>query len=177
MSILRILIDGAVADAIAEHPKYFTPRGHEKARAAIVRKIVAAFRDGGDEADNPETPPKEALFMFADPASREARGYVNLRRIAGAVPPRRDSEGRVVIVSAAYREAVFALSELPPLEQWPFLTEQKHVIAWREFFRDTLPAIVCQGIVQHRNGTEGIVMPGYWPPSKDGRMYDTPEAA
>lgn len=171
MSALRTIIDGAVADAIAANPKYFAAKQEDRARAAIVRKIMAALlRD--DDAEKPEEAEEpNPKFVLADAESREARGYLNLRRIAGAVPPRRDPDGRVIIAPSAYCEAVFALADLPDAEQWPFLTAPQNIEAWREFFRVTLGDTVRRSIMQERGGESGILMPFYWPPSKTGKTY------
>lgn len=180
MNIIRAAIDNAVADVIAAHPSYFTDKGQEKGRALIVRKIMAALHAGGDDkSDEPEERVAELPppFVLADPHSREARGYINLRRIAGALPPRRDGDGRVIITRASYCEAVFALADLPPEDAWPFLTEAKMIGAWMEFFRGTLLDISRRSIIQTRDGANGIFMPAYWPPSKEGRVYDQPEVA
>jgi hypothetical protein len=177
VNVLRTLIDGAVADAIAEHPKYFTPKGQEKARAAIVRKIMAAFREDGDDKPDEEVAAIDPNFVFVDPQSREARGYINLRRISGASAPVRSFDGKVPIKASAHKDSVFALADLPPREHWPFLTTPAQIGAWMEFFRETLGETPRRAIAEMRNGMRGIVMPGYWPPRKDGQMYDTPEAA
>ena len=50
MGFLKTAIDVAVSEAIAEHPKYFTPKGVEHAKTAIVRKVMAALRDGGEKS-------------------------------------------------------------------------------------------------------------------------------
>ena len=176
MNVLRALIDKAVADAIAEHPKLFAPKAAEKARGIFVRKIMATFNEPAEES-TAETSPDEAPFIFADPQSREARGYKNLRLIAGASPPRVDSAGRVIILRAAYRESVFALADIGSASQWAFLTETRRITAWREFFNETLPDTVRRSIQIERNGQAGILVPDYWPPSVTGMRYQTPEAA
>lgn len=177
MNALRTIIDGAVADAIAANPKYFAAKQEDRARAAIVRKIMAALLRDDDEQQPAEAAEPESKFVLADADSREARGYANLRRIAGATAARRDREGKVIIMRPAYCEAVFALADLPDIDRWPFLVDAPKIAAWREFFEQTLPDTARRSVMQERGDASGILMPFYWPPSKDGRVYDTPEAA
>ena len=178
MSVLRDIIDDAVAAVVAEHPKYFTPKGLEKARPMIVRKILAAFSDRGDRvAEEQLAPAADTAFVFAEPKSREARSYRTLRQIAGAVPPKSLADGRIAIMRSAYCDSVFALADLQTIDCWPFLTDVRQIEAWREFFRTVLPDVPLRSIVKNWDGVSGIMMPGYWPPSKDGRMYDTSEPA
>lgn len=178
MNVLRAIITAAVGNAIAEHPKYFTERGHEKAQAAIVRKIMSALRDDdGTEGPTPPPPAAEPPFVLADPDSREAKGYINLRRIAGAVDAKRVGDGKIVIRREAYCEAVFALADTPPREQWLFLTEPPQVKAWLELFRETLPDTGRRSLFEPRGAQSGIVMPYAWPPSKAGKVYDPAESS
>lgn len=179
MSILRAAIDSAVEQAIAEHPKYFTPQGVKSARALIVRKVMAAFRDGGDksseqQAEDEETP-AEPQMLFATAGSREARGYANLRQLAGAVAPRRLGDGSVPIMPAANCEAVFAFADMPGAETWLFVVARKQLGAWGEFFDEMLPDVARRAISQERDGVIGILLPWPWPPSKEGKIYDQPE--
>jgi hypothetical protein len=178
MSALRTIIDAAVADAIAAHPKYFTPKGAEFARTVIVRKIMAGLlRDDGDARSSEEpAAPEQPTFFRAPKSSREARGYVALRIIAGAVPPQFNVDD-IIIMRSAYREAVFALADVSPTDQWPFLTDRKMIAAWSEFFRETLGDVPRRSIFQMRGDVSGIVMPSCWPPRKDGHLYDTEEEA
>lgn len=170
---LRAIIDAAVADAMAEHPKYFTPKGHEHARTVIVRKIMAAFRgDGSDKpddtaADHPASPQP----LLVEPHSREAIAFSNLRQIAGATTPFRLGDGRLSINAEAACPAVFALADLPLKSQWLFLTAPRNVGAWQEFFRDTLPGVARRPIHEHRGTEVGLLMPWPWPPTKDGKVY------
>lgn len=171
---IRATIDGAVAATIASHPKLFTPKGLEKAQAILVRKIMAALSDR-DKAPAPPDPPAPQTspqrFMLVNQNSREAQAYTNLRRIAGGLKPRQMSDGRVIIPAPAFCSAVFALADLPPFCDWPFLTDANKVKAWMEFFREMLPDIPRRPITETRDGVTGICMPAYWPPSKTGKMY------
>jgi hypothetical protein len=175
MGILRTAIDGAVAEVVAQHPKYFTPRGLELARTVIVRKVMAALRDDG--ADKPTAEPAEATaaILRVTPESREGRGYTNLRFIAGAVAPYRFGDGNIVINAPANCEAVYALAEMPPIEAWLFLTERDQMGAWYELFGEMLRGIACRVISQERDGKTGILMPWPWPPSVTGKIYDGTE--
>lgn len=179
MTGIRPMIETAVAAVIAEHPKYFTERGLEKAQNAITRKIMSALvpRDGATAAEQPPpTEPADLAPLAVDPKSREGRAYANLRMLAGAAPPFRMGDGTWSIPPAAQREAVYAMADLPSQDEWEFLTERKHVGAWLEFFNETLPTTARKPISQDRVGATGIVMPWPWPPSKDGKTY-TREAA
>lgn len=175
MNVIRSIVDSAVTEAVAAHPKYFTPQGREKAAPMLVRKIMAAFNGPGEEPA--ERPSSKTSFFYADPKSPEARGYVNLRRIAGALPPRYASNGSVIVMASAFCPAVFALADLRSSETWPFLTDANKVQAWIDFFHKTLLDTARRQIIQTRNGVKGICMPGYWPPSAEGKMYDTAESA
>lgn len=177
MNALRSIIDGAVGDAIAANPKFFAAKQEDRARTAIVRKIMAALLRDDDEPKAEEITESAPKFIAADPESREALAYINLRRIAGANSPRRSSDGTIMIPASAHCEAVFALAELPPLEVWPFLMEAANIQAWRDFFFHTLGDVVRRSIIQERDDAAGIVMPGYWPPSKTGKMYTDPAEA
>lgn len=180
MSVLRAIIDAAVADAIAEHPKYFTPRGLEHARTVIVRKVMAALRDGGDKASGPSgpepaSPPQPTQPVLADPQSREARAFANLRLVAGAGTPFRTGDGRVSIPPQASGPDVLAFADLPPKTSWLFVSDRKQMGAWVEFFGHTLPNVPRRSITEHQNGMPGFVLPWPWPPRKDGTTYTNAE--
>jgi hypothetical protein len=176
MNVLRAIITSAVGNAIAEHPKYFTPRGQEKAQAAIVRRIMAALRDDdGTEEPTPAATAIEPPFMMCDADSREAQGYINLRKIAGAVEAKRSGDGKVIVRREAFCEAVFALADIPPREQWLFITDATQIRAWLDFFRETLPDIGRRSLFEPRGAQSGIVMPYPFPPSKAGKVYDPNE--
>lgn len=171
VSALRTIVDDAVGAAIDEHPKYFTPKGVEKARAAIVRKIMAAFRDDGEKSEPAAEPDKAKPFEIALPNSREAAGYLNLRTLAGAVAPQPMGDGGIVVVAAAWCEAVFVLSDLPPRSEWIFLYDRRPMGAWFDFFKEKLPNVARRVITEVRNGETGILMPYPFPPSKEGKLY------
>lgn len=184
MSGIRPIIDDAVAAVLAEHPKYFTPKGHEHARTVIVRKVMAAIR--GDGSEKSQETPAAAITQAApqsnliEPVSREGRALSNLCLLAGAIAPFRTSDGRFVLPTEANNGAVFALADLPAKDQWLFLTERKRIGAWTEFFRESLPHAARKPILQTRGTETGILMPWPWPPSKTGVIYtpeETPEAA
>ncbi len=177
MSLIRNAIDTAVADVMAEHPKFFTPRGIESARNILVRKIMAALRDGGEKPDAvPEATASAPKFIVVAADSREARAFVNLRHLAGATAPTPSGDGRVAIPAPAYCDAVFALADLPPPSAWLFLTDRDQMGAWFEFFRESLPDVARRVIAVGRNGASGILMPYPFPPNKSGKIYEA-EAA
>ena len=177
MSLIKNAVDAAVEQAMAEHPKYFTPQGQKSAKALIVRKVMAALRDGGEKPEAPPTEaPAEPAIMFAPAASREARAYVNLRRIAGAPPPTRTSDGSVVVMPAANCEAVFVFAEVPDDLEWLFVTDRQQLGAWGEFFREKLPNVARRQISLQRDGQTGMLLPWPFPPSATGKIY-TAEAA
>lgn len=173
MNIIRATIESAVADVIVEHPKYFTPKGQEHAKTVIVRKVMAALRDGGGEKAESETPAEDTpKIVFADAGSNEAIGYANLRLVAGANAPTKLSGERIVIVPPANCAAVAAFATLPPRSEWRFASERKHLAAWAEFFRDMLPEITRRTIMEERSGVTGALLPWPYPPSKEGKIYD-----
>lgn len=175
MTGIRPIIDAAVADALAEHPKYFTPKGHEHARTVIVRKIMAAIRgDGADKASAEIASTASTLPQptSVEPTSREGRAYTALCQLAGAVAPFRMGDGRIAIPPDANKARVFALSDLPPRSHWLFLTEHRQVAAWNEFFREMLPQAARRPIIEKRGEQSGILMPWPWPPRRDGQTYD-----
>lgn len=177
MNVLRAIITSAVGNAIAEHPKYFTPRGQEKAQAAIVRRIMAALRDDDGEEPPPPAPVAEPAFVTVEANTREAQGYINLRKIAGAVEAKRMGDGKILIKREAYCDPVFALADIPPREQWMFIAEKDQIKAWLDFFRETLPDTGRRSLFEPRGAQSGIVMPYPWPPSKSGKIYDPSEAS
>ena len=179
MTGLRPIIDAAVAAVIAEHPKYFTPKGIEHAKTVIVRKVMAAVRgDGGqDKPGDAASEPATVQSTLVEPESREGRAYANLRTIAGAVMAFKTGDGRIVVNPEAACEAVYAFGDLPEKSQWLFLTEQRHIGAWGEFFRDHLPGVPRRPILQQQGDKRGILMPWPWPPRKDGKVYDDEVAA
>lgn len=175
MSGIRPMIDGAVADAMAAHPKYFTPKGHEHARDVIVRKIMAAIRGDGPKLDDAESaPPSLPQPVAVEPTSREGRAYTALRELAGASAPFRMSGGLISLPPEANNVRVMALADdLPPRERWEFLTETKQIGAWNEFFRAMLPeGTPRRSIVETRGDQTGILMPWPWPPGRDGKIYN-----
>lgn len=181
MTTFRAIIDAAVAEAMAEHPKYFTPKGMEHARAVIVRKIMATLRaDAKGEAapaSSDDVLPSPPVSTLADPQSREARACRNLRDAAGAVSPPRSGDGRVIINPEALAPAALAFADCPPREAWLFISSPQKICAWSEFFRDTLPGIPKKPIAIVREGQSGILVPWPWPPAKDGKTYSVNEAA
>jgi hypothetical protein len=175
MTGIRPIIDDAVAAVLAEHPKYFTPKGHEHARTVIVRKVMAAIRGASDKpADTTTAPTSAPQSSLVDPTSHEGRAYASLCLLAGAIAPFRTGDGRFVLPAEANNAAVLTLADLPPKDQWLFLTERKHIGAWSEFFRESLPHAARKPILQTRGTETGILMPWPWPPSKTGVVY-TPE--
>lgn len=172
MNVFRAIIETAVGSAIAEHPKYFTPKGTEKAKAAIVRRIMAALREDENTEDAPETTEQPFPFIFADADSAAAKGYVNLRRLAGATDARRTADGKTVVKREADCPAVCALAELPSDVRWLFLTAPQQIRAWMDFFRDMLGDTGRRSIAETCGGQTGIFMPYPFPPSKTGKIYD-----
>lgn len=178
MSLIRTAIDNAVAEAIAEHPKYFTPRGLESAQGLIVRKVMAALRgDTTEKSSEPTADSTAPQFTLLAPTTSQARAYVNLRRIAGATAPTLIGNGQLAIPSIACNDAVAAFATLPPSETWCFLTGRCEIGAWKEFFRDMLPDLSRRSITRNINGETGILMPWPFPPSRSGKVYEREEAA
>jgi hypothetical protein len=180
MTGIRPIIEHAVASAIAEHPKYFTERGLEKAQAAITRKVMAAlFRsdsESGADAGAPPAPPAEVGPLSVDPKSAEGRAYINLRSLAGASAPFRMQDGNISLPPEAQKPAVYALADLPALP-WPFITDRQQTGAWMEFLADALPKGVARKPIQTtRDGVAGISMPWPWPPSVTGKVYTVEDA-
>jgi hypothetical protein len=175
VSIIRALVDTAVAEVIAEHPKWFSDKGKESARREITRKIMAAFREGGSdkEPDAPE-PTIAPKHLMVEPTTTAGRGYINLRHIAGAVAPTRVNN-QLVVPQAAYCEAVFAFADLPP--QLVFVTARNQIGAWMEFFAEHLPGVARRPIRTECNMESGIWVPWLWPPAKDGKVYEPDEVA
>lgn len=180
MTGIRPIIDTAVAAVIAEHPKYFTERGLEKAQVAITRKIMAALvpRGGSDENAEPAPPPEpvDPMPLAVDPKSREGRAYANLRQLAGAAPPYRMGDGTISIPPEAQKSAVYALADMPnsPSE---IITAPRQIGSWMEFLAESLPQGVARKPIQFdHGGSAAIAMPWPWPPSKDGKIYTAGDA-
>lgn len=176
---IRPIIDAAVAQVIAEHPKYFTERGFEKAQAAFTRKIMSALlpRDAGDRAaeTSPPVEVSEPVPIAVDRTSREGRAYTNLRELAGATAPFRMSDGRISIPTEAQKPAVYALADLPP-EPWEFITDRQQMGAWLEFLSASLPEGIVRKPIQIKRGdSTGVLMPWPWPPSVGGKTYSASE--
>lgn len=172
MTTFRAIIDGAVADAMAEHPKYFTPKGMEHARAAIVRKIMASLRDTSEQkSDAPAAPTAPAAAGLFDPASPDARAACNLRAAAGAVLPMRTGGGQVLVNPEALTPAALAFADCPPREVWLFLTDRRQIAAWKEFFAAALPGVARRPIDIVRGGETGILAPWPWPPAASGKIF------
>lgn len=177
MNIIRTLVDTAIAEVVAEHPKWFSDKGKESARREITRKIMAAFRDGGGEPDDKSDaePEPAPAFIQADVNSREARGYINLRKVGGAVTPH-ILGGKVRIPNAANSPAVFAFADMPPSGRWLMVTGRE-LAAWMEFIREKLGNVARRPIVQERDGTHHVFVPWPFPPSATGKVYERDEAA
>lgn len=172
MNLIRAAIDGAIADALAEHPKYFTPKGHEHARTVLVRKIMHALRgDGAEKVADEAAPQPASAPISADPASREALAYLTMRSAAGAAPPFRMGDGRISIPVAAQGEDVLAFFDAPNKTHWPLITERQQIGAWSEFFNDKLPAVPRKPILVAEGDVTGIRVPWPWPPAKTGKVY------
>lgn len=181
MSALRTLIDQAVGEVIAEHPSYFTPRGLESARAAFVRKIIAAIRASTStkaEADaaaaNTPAPPEPPKPMMVARNSREGIAYSTLRQMAGCVPPFVANDGRICVPPECTVPAVWALADTPSRDHWPFVSDRRQIGAWQEFFRETLrdtPRREVCGVEASGEGERwGMRAPWPWPPRKDGTL-------
>ena len=74
MNVLRALIDKAVADAIAEHPKLFAPKAAEKARGIFVRKIMATFNEPAVQILTRRCSNDEGHLFLPMPQSRRREG-------------------------------------------------------------------------------------------------------
>ncbi len=173
---IRPIIDSAVASVLAEHPKYFTPKGREHAQTVLTRKIMAAIRgDGADKASPENSPaPSAPIPLSIEPTSREGRAYIALRNLAGAGDPFRMSGGMISLPPEANNVRVMVLADLPQRHEWKFLTPPKQIGAWNEFFREMLPdGTPRRSIIETRGEQTGIFMPWPWPPGRDGRIYST----
>jgi hypothetical protein len=174
MGILRNAVDCAVGEVIAEHPKYFTPKGVEHARNIIVRKVMAALRDGAEELSEPaEADAPQHRVVAAN--SAEACGYKNLRALAGCSSPY-EINGALFIPPTVDGPAVMALVDLPSREKWLFLTDRAQIGAWIEFISEKLPNTPRRSLIETRNGQSGILMPYPWPPSATGKIYEAESA-
>jgi hypothetical protein len=178
VSNLKTIVSDAIAAAIAEHPKYFTPKGLEHAQSVILRKVMAAMRgDPADKAAADATAESARLPIAVDASSREGLAYTNLRWLAGAVKPVRMGDGRISVPVTAQRDDVYALADVDTRSDLPFVTDERQIAAWLEFFSETLGAAARRPIRQVRNGQTGIVVPWPWPPARSGKTYDSTEAA
>lgn len=185
MSVLRSLIDQAVADVIAEHPGYFTPRGIESARAAIVRKLCASFRaslstkaEAAADAGETSAPiVEQPKAMMVERSSREGIAYTTLRAMAGCVPAFTAADGRICIPPECAVPAVWALADAPPRDKWPFVSDRRQIGAWREFFRETLRDMPRREVCGLEGEQWGMRAPWPWPPRKDGTLSPDGEDA
>lgn len=179
MNLIWSAIDNAIADAMAEHPKYFTPKGHEHARTVLLRKIKSALR--GDAPDRPadEAPAADLPRgpILADPSSREALALLTVCQAGGASAPFRASDGRISIPPEGQGADVLAFADAPPRERWPLETDHQRIGAWQEFFREVLQGRPRRPITVTENGQTGIRVPWPWPPTTTGKTYDASEAA
>jgi len=175
MSALGHLIDSAVATAISEHPKLFDPKQVEKAQRILVREIMKSLvrepNKDGEEAGKDEATPATTQFVPAD--DPRALGYTALRSVAGALAPRRMGDGSVYVPAQAQGECVKAFAVMSPRSEWPFVSDRRQLIAWREFFSEILPDVTRRDISETKNGVVGAHLPWVWPPSKTGRTYDS----
>lgn len=169
---LRTLVDSAIADVMAEHPKYFSTRGLESARPALLQKIMRALRDDMKEPTatsnlniSSETGIPTARSVHR--TSREAIAYSTLRIVGGAVTPFQ-SNGHILVPAEAAIPAVWAFADAPNREKWGTLTDRRQIAAWLQFLRDTLPGIPRRDV--------NLCVPWPWPPNKDGSTHE-PEPA
>jgi hypothetical protein len=179
MNLIKSAIDNAIADAMAEHPKYFTPKGHEHARAILLRKILAGLRGDAPEKPTEEAPAAELprAPVLVDPNSREALAYLTLCSAGGASPPFRTGDGRVSIPFEGQGAEVLAFADAPARGRWLFISDHQRVGAWNEFFRESLQGKPRRSIIVEQSGQQGIMVPWPWPPAKSGKTYDPDEAA
>lgn len=163
---IRTLVDSAVADVIAEHPKYFSTRGLESARPALVQKIMKAFReDMKEHTQEPEQSQTVAGIPTAQSVyrtSREGIAYTWLRMVGGAVTPF-ESNGRILVPAEAAIPAVWAFADVPKRELWGTPTDRRQIAAWLNFLKTTLPGIPRRDV--------NLCVPWPWPPNKDGSIH------
>ncbi len=177
MSALRSLIDTAIAEVVAEHPKYFTPRGREHIRTTVTRKVMAAFREAtkenesGVETDESATRVTHDDAMYAEPQSREGRAYANLCMAGHAVRPL-EIRGKFRIPFCAAIRAVWTFADAPAWQDWPTAYNPRQIAAWLRFLSETLAGVARRSVVV--SGTENepraIRVPWPWPPCKDGSL-------
>jgi len=177
MNLIRAAIDNAVADVIAEHPKYFTPAGQAHARKALVREIMSAFRGDGDDKAAPAAPEAPAQAILADPGSREGIAYLMLRQVGGAVAPFRTAGGQLSVPANCQGQDVMAFADTPPRADWVLVSDRRGIAAWNEFLADKLANVPRRAIAITRDGETGIEVPWLWPPAKTGKTYDPEEEA
>lgn len=178
MNLIRTAIDGAVAAAMAEHPKYFTDKGHEHAQIVIVRKIMAALRGDGEKSDASEdAKPAPTGPITVDPTGRMGRAYLVLCQAAGAVAPFRTADGKFSVRPEAQGDDVLAFADAPPASAWLFIHERQKIGAWTEFFREVLPGVARRPIAVTQGEATGILAPWPWPPASTGKTYDPTEDA
>jgi hypothetical protein len=174
MSALGSIIDAAVASVISEHPKLFNPQGKERAQKVLVREILKLLvrepRDGTSNETQPDNPIAE-LTSADDP---RAVAYCRLRELAGAVRPMTFGQGQIYLPVESNTAAVRAFAELPPQQEWLFITDRRQLTAWREFFDETLPNVSRREITAARGDAVGAQLPWCWPPSKTGKLYAAP---
>lgn len=179
MNLIRQALDDAIAQAIAERPKYFTSKGLEHARAHILRHLLTALRGDAEkpaEAEETTLAPATPQPLKVTPDSREARGYAVLRMAAGATEPH-EVGGYIYIPHTAASAAVFALADAPPRDAWLLVDDSQQVGAWSEMFRDTLPTVARREVRRRSlRNLPALLVPYPYPPSKTGKIYEVVDA-
>ncbi len=176
MSALRSLIDTAIAEVVAEHPKYFTPRGREHIRSTVTRKVMAAFRDATKENESGESQDESATRVIRDEAifvetgSREGQAYGKLCIAGGAVAPLMIG-GKYRIPACAAIKAVWTFADAPALSSWHAISNKREIAAWLGFFSETLAGLARRPILREDAlGRRYMLVPWPWPPCKDGSL-------
>lgn len=178
MSALARMIDQAIGEVIAEHPKLFAEKSVEKTRKLLVRKIMKTLTAPQSESYDPHDIAMQSSAGESVAADDpRALAYCQLRIVAGAVAPFRSSGDQVYLPREGDVSAVRPFADLPPKKQWPFISDRAQLTAWREFFDETLPDVSRRSIMETRDGQHGAFLPWLWPPSKLGKVYEAPGAA
>ena len=110
----------------------------------------------------------------------EARAYMAIRSLAGAVPPPIASDGSLGL-PRALTPAELAFRKLPDRAKWQLVEQQSQQASWLGFLEKALPEHTArrQIVVDHR-GSDGLTHRGFlapwpWPPTKEGHVTEWPE--
>lgn len=176
MGSLRTTVETASAEFVAEHPRYFTPHGRKHAANTLTRKIMSAMRNeiAPEKTATPTSNPSDATekpqgMRCVAANSREGRGYLLLRRLAGAVTPMLANSG-YLIAPEADCAAVYALADAPREAEWSLVSDRQQIAAWLEFFDKKLPGVARRVLLDRDDLHQSLRLPWPWPPRVDGAV-------